>query len=69
MILIVMQMYWLNILNILLENAKALMLQMLIWENIVLEVMQVHNKKRVIILRIIIKIHMMTLIIKEEKMH
>ncbi len=69
MILIVMQMHWLNILNILLENAKALMLQMLIWENIVLEVMQVHNKKRVIILRIIIKIHMMTLIIKEEKMH
>ncbi len=64
-----MQMHWLNILNILLENAKALMLQMLIWENIVLEVMQVHNKKRVIILRIIIKIHMMTLIIKEEKMH
>ena len=64
-----MQMHWLNILNILLENAKALMLQMLTWENIVLEVMQVHNKKRVIILRIIIKIHMMTLIIKEEKMH
>ena len=34
-----------------------------------LEVMQVHNKKRMIILKKMIKMYIMTLITKEKKMH